>query len=598
MFQKKIFLTCILALFIVGFFLYAFNLKNGLFWDDEDWIINNPAVHVFNATNLKFIFSHDTLAGIGLRSNYYRPVLFLSFMLNYIISGTKPLVYHLTSNLIHLANAVLIFFLLKRFDLGSQKRSNLVAFLASLMFLIHPLQTEAVTYISGRGDPLSVFFMLLALYLWNNDLEGRYGKTVDNSLKRHSMSLRVFSVIFMILAVLSRETAFLFPLYLTVFLMAFVHKDRFWLSLKRSILSAWPFYAVSLVYGILRLTVLNFQNTLNFYQQSNVYTEHLSYRLYTFFQVIVVYVKLIFIPTGLHMERDVLINTSLFQWPVWFGALIFIGVVFIGFILYQSEKMISHFRIWFFTWGIFFVALLPTSGIAPINALIYEHWLYFSLFGFFTLVAFYLDKLFELVRHNRVVKITLIILLVVYFGFWAKQTIARNIIWGQPDKFYQNILNYEPNNVRALTNLANIYADRQELSKAEELLWKAIAVDDVQPQPYYNLGNILQTKGDIAGAIELYKKSLAVDKNFPYAYQNLAGIYARQGRLPEALDSLEKLSAIKSFNPEVWYNLALIRQAMGDRKNALKDALKTKALLQPSNSQSLELVDKLISQLK
>jgi len=267
-------------------------------------------------------------------------------------------------------------------------------------------------------------------------------------------------------------------------------------------------------------------------------------------------------------------------------------------IIYGIIRDFNRTRLWFFAWGIFFVALLPTSGITPINALIYEHWLYFSLFGFFTLMAFYLDKIFELVHHNRVVKIVLVILLVAYFGFWAKQTIARNIIWGQTDRFYQNILDYEPDNVRALTNLANTYLDRKEFDKAEKLLWKATQVDDVLPQPYYNLANILRDKGDIAGAIELYKKSLEVDGNFPYSYQNLAVIYAGQGRLKEALDNLEKLSLLTPVNPQLWYNIALVRHALGDNKQALKDAQKAKEFLQPDSSDSLKIINELINKLK
>lgn len=558
---------------IIGFALYAPNLKNNLFWDDEDWIINNPSVHVLSRQNIKFIFTHDTLAGIGLTSNYYRPFLFLTFLVNYIFVGAKPLFYHLTSNLIHIVNAVLVFYIL---DKVIKKRR--AAIIASLLFLIHPLQTEAVTYVSGRGDPLSVLFMLLALLLWTNDTSCRYGKIVDNFSQRHSVSLRVLSVISIILAILSRETAFLFPVYLTVFLMTFRHRESFFISLKKTIGEARLFYGISIFYGILRLTVLNFQNTLNFYRQSNIYTEHLAYRLFTFLNVLAVYFKLIFVPTGLHMERDVAINTSFFQWPVWLGALIVLAVLYLLLYFYKKERSetkankekISNFRVWLFCWGIFFIGLAPTAGIFPINALIYEHWLYFSLFGLFTLAAFYLDKTLSFLKNkNSIFYSLLTVLLVMYFSFLGVQTIRRNIIWGDLERFYNNILYYEPQNVRVLNNLANYYSDRGRLSDAEKLLWKAVDADDLQPAPYYNLGNLLRDRMDYAGAAELYKKAILLDKHFHFAYTNLAAIYAQQGNLTLALEYLEQLKNIEPNNYGAYYNIGLIYKALGKKQDAL-----------------------------
>ncbi|MBI4120389.1 MAG: hypothetical protein HY454_02890, partial [Parcubacteria group bacterium] len=148
----------ILILIFIGFFIYAFNFANPLFWDDDEWIKGNLFVHSFSY--LKEIFTQNVEAGFGLNSNYYRPLLLLSFAFNYAIHGLAPFGYHLVNNGIHIANGVLIFILLAKF------LSRRASFIASLLFLIHPAQTEAVTYISGRGDPMSVFFMLLALLLF------------------------------------------------------------------------------------------------------------------------------------------------------------------------------------------------------------------------------------------------------------------------------------------------------------------------------------------------------------------------------------------------------------------------------------------------
>ena len=301
-------LGLITVLIVVGFFIYSFNLNNPLFWDDTDWIVNNPFVHSFSFENIGNWFTKNTLAGIGLKSNYYRPFLFLTFALNYIISGTAPLGYHLVSNGLHVLNAILIFYILL-----SIFKNKFVAFWSALLWLVHPLQTEAVTYISGRGDPLTAFFMLLVLYLWTNDIGCRYGKTVDN---RHRKSVWPAPLILLVLALLSRETAIVFPFLFMVFYIAFISRERFIKSLKQSFVKALPYFSIVFVYGVLRLTVLNFDNTLNFYSKANLYTESFLVRMYTFLNVLLTYAKLMILPLGQHMERSVTIYTYFFNLPV------------------------------------------------------------------------------------------------------------------------------------------------------------------------------------------------------------------------------------------------------------------------------------------
>lgn len=529
----------LIALSGLGFFLYTFNLHGPLFWDDADWIFNNTSLHALSWANIKFIFSHDVLAGIGQVSNYYRPFLFMTFLANYLVSGPNPVLYHVVSNSIHILNACLIFYLLVRW-----LKSHRTSFLAALLFLIHPLQTEAVTYISGRGDPLSVFFMLLSLLLWINDIECRYGKTVDNSPQRHPVSLRLLSVISMILAVLSRETAVLFPVYLGIALMAFEYKGLIWERFKRAFIDTLPFIGISAIYGILRLSVLNFQNTLNFYQQQNIYSEHLSYRLYTFFHALIVYLRLAFWPVGLHMDRDIPVSIHVWDAWTWLGMLIMVLVIVWLFILYRRTDK-TFFNVWFFGSGIFFVNLLPTSGLAPINARIYEHWLYFSLFGLFVLIAFYLDKILSFFKNkNSIFHPLFTIFLIVYFSFLGVQTIRRNLLWGDMEQFYLNILYYEPQDVRVLNNLGNWYSDHGNNVSAGPFYERAINADPTQPAPYYNLGNIARDSGQLAQAEALYKKAIAIDPTFHYAYGNLAQLYLIQNKLDQALAELQALEKI------------------------------------------------------
>jgi len=552
----------IIILILAGFFVYAFNFNNPLFWDDDEWIKGNVFVHSFSY--LKELFTQNVEAGFGLTSNYYRPLLLLSFAFNYAIHGIAPFGYHLLSNGFHIANGILIFILLGKF------LSLRASFIAALLFLIHPVQTEAVTYISGRGDPMSVFFMLSALLFFIKSTDRNILKQYDISLYHTKSFYLFFSLLFVILAILSRETAILFPLLLMIFYISFLSKDRFIPGIKKSCFVSLPFWIISGVYFILRLTVFNFQNTLNFYAQSNIYTENLFYRLYTFGAVLVEYFKIIFWPVGLHMERDFPIFTSLFQWPVWLGAAIVFSILYLVFRFYKKE------RIWFFSWMWFFVALVPVSGIIPINALIYEHWLYLPLIGLATLGGFYLDKSLDFLKSKKLAigHWPLVIFLIAYFSFFAIQSIRRNILWGKPIEFYEDILKYSPSSVRIITNLGNLYSEKGDLAKAEDLFKRAIENSEggIFAQPHYNLANLLRDTGRIDEAIKEYKKAIETDPNFPFAYQNLAVIYINNKKdIVEGVKALEQLKIIQPGNTRVYYNLGLVYLAIGKNDLAISN---------------------------
>lgn len=529
----------------LGFFIHVFNLHNSLFWDDTDWILNNPSLHTLSWENIKFIFTHDALAGIGQVSNYYRPLLFVSFLLNYVVSGSSPVLYHLVNNLIHIANGLAIFYLLHRW------LNRRVAFLATLLFIIHPLQTEAFTYVAGRGDPMSIFFILMGILGFLHFKE------------KSSWMAYCTAGLAMTLAVLTRETAVLFPAYLGVVLIAFHYQGNITPRFKKAFLDILPFTAITGVYVILRLTVLNFQNTLNFYSQPNLYSENMLYRLYTFFHALLVYIHLMMWPMGLHMERDLPISMSLWQGWAWLGLLLMLG--FLSWLIYLYRVGGKAFNVWFFGLGIFFVNLIPTSGVIAINARIYEHWLYFSLFGAFALSAWYIDRILGYIEKKKPrAKPAMVIILIGYCAFLSIQTIRRNIIWGDTERFYLDILHYEPENVRVLNNLGNWHSERDQDSKAAEFYVRAAEADPSQPAPYYNLGNIARDRGQVDQAEELYKQAIAVRPDFHYAYRNLAGLYVQTNRLSEALAILEELQKIYP-SAENLRNIDILKKALSKR---------------------------------
>lgn len=584
----------VLTLVVVGGFVYSFNLNNQLFWDDEDWIIRNNFVHTISWDNIKFWLTHNTLAGVGLKSNYYRPFLFFTFALNYMAAGIKPLAYHLTSNFIHIFNGVLVFWLVREIF---QRR--LLAFLVSVLFLVHPLQTEAITYISGRGDALVAMFMLLALLFFYKSETTKY--TIRYSL---------FAIGSLALGLLSRETAIIFPFLALVFYISFISpnhpakagatrqaKERFLKSIKQGLIKTWPYFAVVLAYGILRLTVLNFQNTLNFYAEPNIYSENLYIRIFTFLPILWEYLKLLIAPAGLHMERSAVVYTSLFQWPVW---PIFLGLIgLLAWLRRLYKRQLATFQIWFLGVALFFIPLGPVSGITPINALIYEHWLYLPMIGFWLIVSFYLVKLLDFLKSkkNTIGYWLFAIGLTIYMSFFAYQSIQRNILWGNQLAFYLDILKYEPDSTRINNNVGNIYYNKKDIENAEKYYKIAASQKDIFAEPHFNLGTILQYRGDIYGAIKLYEKAIEINPNFYYPYQNLSVIYAQKGNFTKAIENLEKLKLIIPNNPRVYYNSALVYVALKNKARALKD-LQAGLRYVGQDSQTGDLIRKFMEELQ
>ena len=153
--------TVILLLALSVFFVYANTLLNGFVWDDEEQIVNNTVIR--NWGNLPYVLTSSTFyaGGAGLSGGFYRPVLSFCNMLNYSVWGLDPLGYHLFQIFFHFINAVLVYVLLKMI-FYDRKVSNgdIVAFLAALMFAVHPANVESVAYIGSIGEIFYVLFLL------------------------------------------------------------------------------------------------------------------------------------------------------------------------------------------------------------------------------------------------------------------------------------------------------------------------------------------------------------------------------------------------------------------------------------------------------
>ncbi|HEX8965597.1 MAG TPA: tetratricopeptide repeat protein [Patescibacteria group bacterium] len=508
-----------LVALLIGITLFAYvsSLNNPFIWDDEQFIQKNVYVQNFDVEK---IFTTNTVAGAGLESNYYRPLTSLSFAIDTKLWGQNPFGFHITNFLLHVGAGIILFFVLQQLGL-----SKLFSFAVSSIFLVHPIQTEAITYINSRGDSQYTFFFFLSLLVFLHAI----------SAKKKRVLLYILSIVSYVLSIFSKETAMAgFLVFIGIIGFHYVKTKKIALV---SILMASVITVISVGYFLLRLTLLNFNNTLNFYNTTNFYSTHLFVRLFTFTKVVWIYIGLLLFPYPLHMEREVGLVTSFISG--WVAAFILLIIGLIILIIWEIKKYKTAVIGLGFLLSASF--LVPVSGIIPINGILYEHWLYIPMVGFFIILFRLIQIAAGLVGKAAATKLgTLGIMLLCCIC--VVLTIRQNNIWSDPLTFYTYTLGFAPNSSRLHNNLGMTYADAGHLDASIVEYKKAIALTPDLPQVYNNLGISYQRKGDVKNAEVALQKSLSLAPHFEAAQINLMALYLKEEKYAKALPLLQALA--------------------------------------------------------
>lgn len=518
-------LSCAVII-ISGGFSYLNSLLNPFIWDDIYLVSEN--LHIKNLSYIPRLFFenvyHQEMIG-----KFYRPVLMGSFAFDYHLWGADPFGYHISNILIHLGNALLVYGLIRLIF-----RREFLAFLTAMLFVLHPVQTEAVTYISGRGDPLAAFFCLLSLYFFiaYTDFGGYRRRLYFGA-----------SVLSFLLAIFSKESAAIFPLAL-IFYEACFRRDG--LKGKRSAKYA-AYFAILLIYGIIRYFVLlDVKDTMmvgKFLSLSN--------RFCLVPPIIVIYLKLLLWPVGLHMER----SDFLFDRPHFFldHRVIFTLslLIVLAAVVWLARK---RRREVFFGFGWFALMLLPFLNIIPINAFIAEHWLYFPSIGFFLLISSLLISLF---RFGSI-KLCIASLIIIILAMSGTLTIRQNYVWRNPVAFYRYTLKFSPRSTRLRVNLGAEYFKLGLYKDAETELREALAVEPAgiySYSGYINLGSALYWQGEKKEAFEAYGKAIKLNPGSSLGYWYMANILSVDGQTKKSIWFYRKAAELTPSNASYWLTL-------------------------------------------
>jgi tetratricopeptide (TPR) repeat protein len=499
-----------LALVLAVLAAYANIYANGYVFDDGLLIARNQYLRSWSTFG--HLFTAGTTDGAHVPGGFFRPVQNLLYFFVYQIFGHTPLGFHIADVGLHAANTCLLYALGLRLQLKPA-----AALAGTLIWAVHPIHTEAVTFISSMADPLYALFLLIGLLIVLPEVTAR----------RCLLAAPVF-----ILGLLSKETAVIFPALVTVCLF-FVNPARTKLT---TYLPTWPLWAIAGAYLLVRFTILSSYGAQNFdqseYHYLKLYSEHLPYRVYTALATLPVYLGALLWPVGLHMERGFDVYMTPFDWRVAGGALLIIGAV-AQIVWGRARRGLA------LSWGLLWAALAqaPNTGLlVPTNALFLEHWMYVPTMGLFLGVAQtlapYAEKFFG---HFRRIASAFVLLLALALG---ARTLDQNTVWHDSFTFYAYIFSFGEGPARAYNNLGIAYTEIGQFEKAEEQFRHAIRVSDTMAESHLNLGITLihlpDREAHIPEAIEELKRAIAINPALYQPYAVLAIIYQEIGDGAEA----------------------------------------------------------------
>ncbi|MEK6582025.1 MAG: tetratricopeptide repeat protein, partial [Nitrospirota bacterium] len=473
--QKKHIAISFTIIFLLALFAYSRTFNGEFQFDDDTSVIENPYVNGASKYSL-----HDLLSGIASGG---RPFTAITFALNYGFGGLDVRGYHITNFIIHIFNGALIFSIVlltmrsSKLPAHYTARASSVALISTAIFLLHPVQTEAVSYISQRYESLASLFYLCSLLAYieaRQTAEAEAKVKIKIKIKIFSTSTLTFyllSVFSGILAIYSKEIAITLPVVMLLYDFYFL-EDRPFL---RRVAGPGIFIGLSLITGILIISGFSKSIDAGFSVKAFTPWEYLM----TQFRVLTAYIRLIFLPVNQNLDYDFRISRSFFEAETVLSFIFLLMLLFSALLLFKKWRLGSFFILWFF------IILAPTSTIIPIIDPIFEHRVYLASAGIFIVVAGILSRWMlnpspiplppgaglregslrqgegargrvDVLFHGKYNKVAVSAILILLF-LLSGMTFQRNRVWETKLSLWEDAARKSPMKSRVHNNLGNCY---------------------------------------------------------------------------------------------------------------------------------------------
>ncbi|HNQ68868.1 MAG TPA: tetratricopeptide repeat protein [Bacteroidales bacterium] len=549
-------LISLLIIIVLGVIVYSNSFECSFHFDDFDNIVNNTKIHDINDFESWWNYSAN------------RPLSMFTFVLNYHFSELDVYYYHVVNILIHIINAMLVYWLsllllssptLRNHSLVQHK--DVFALLVALLFVSHPLATQSVTYIIQRQAAMAALFYLLSIILYFK------ARLIDKEkrIKKYFLFLGVLLSAFV--AIFSKENAYTLPFVIVLCEIFFLQTEKFRINFKD-----YRIYAIFVVFVsvfIIALTKFSW-SVLDpippAQSMGNIITITPANYLLTQFSAILKYIQLLVLPIGQNVDHDFPVSMSILELRTIMSLVVLCGIVALAVWLFKKNRIISFGIFWFL------ITISIESSFIPITDVFFEHRTYLPSFGFFII---FVSLIFILLRKkSRTMPIAIVLIIVSINSVLA---FNRNKVWKDDISLWTDAMIKSPNKARPYGNLGVAYGQTGQWDKAIEYYTKSIEISPIYSMIYYNRGVAYANQQNWEFAIADYNKAIEISPDYAVAHFNRGIANSNLGNLEIAINDFSKAIELDPsftlayFNRGfAYFNLTKTKEAIEDYSKAIE----------------------------
>ncbi len=560
--NKKHLFLFVFLLIVVTFGVFSPTFKNTYTnWDDTKYVGENPLIKPFDTHTIKEMFASETLYKRYWMGNYH-PLTMLTLNINYALAkkdaegNARAFGFQLVNILLHILNTLLVFFII----LKLLKNTN-AAFFAALLFGVHTLHVESVTWIAERKDVLYTFFYLSSLYLYI---------IYAQHLK---IKYYLFAFFLFLLSLLSKGQAT--SLAVTIILVDYFYGRK--LLSRRLIIEKIPFLILAFIFGLIAIEAQKQGNALQVIN-STPFLNRIGIAGFGF----TMYLLKLILPVGLsavYPYPDIIHQTI----PAYF----WLGLITVAIVVYIWIKSYKKDRVLFFGIGFFIINIFLLLQLLPVGSAIYaDRYVYIPSIGFFLIFAYLLTKF-----TGKKIKSAFVIV-GIYAVLLSGLTLNRIKIWHNSRTLWEDVTHKQPKSVVAWNNLgseynrmSNKYFKQNNFEKYKFYKQKSLKCFDnaIERKPdyssaFYNrgfaefdLGEKMNDTSLVFDALKDFNRSIAIDLTFVNSYQQRAAVFDWLKEYKKALTDYNYALTLSPNNAEIYVNRGITKGKTGDFEAALKD---------------------------
>lgn len=535
------------VLILLACLLYAPVMHAPFQFDDYDFILNNPSIRDLS----------DTAAIWNNLSQPSRFIPFYTFALNYHVHGFDVFGYHMVNVIIHILSAFCVWAIVSHAAgcVRDPQRQELfppeaMGWIAALIFMVHPVQTQAVSYIAQRFASLAALFYLTSLLGY---IRGREGMRAGHKIR--AAAAFTVGAVAAVLGMFSKEFVMTLPLIILLYEWSFFQRTHRpdWRRFGRWMLAALPLLVIVPAIFSFRLQVL-FSPRPSSSHHGDIVT--LPGYLLAQLRVFAKFVQLLVFPVSQNVEYDFPLSRSVFEPAILASAALLVFLLWSGVRLWRRNRAAAFGIFWFF--------LSLSSHLVPRRYLIAEHKLYIASVGFCLAVVFLGAALIR--RRSRYVAAISVLI-----GALAVTCYQRNLIWQDPVALWTDATRKSPAKPRAWLLLGQAYTEKGEWSAALDAFDRALALDATLARAYHNRGQVHAQLKDYPAALADYTAALRFNKRLPDIYNNRGNVLRHMREYRRALEDYAEAIRLDPDYPPAYNNRGIVYKKLKDYDRAIAD---------------------------